>query len=118
VFALPHRFNSKQTVSELVSLSSGHKKIVLYSVPGREPFYKKLGFKRMRTAMAIFENQGVARRVLVGLEAAWPRAECEELLLETGPYQPEALAFYSKQGYTRRGPFVALSFKVFSHLTQ
>jgi putative acetyltransferase len=34
-------------------------------------------------------------------------AGCEELLLETGPYQPEALAFYSKQGYTRRGPFGA-----------
>ena len=50
----------KQIVSELVILSSRHKKIILYSVPGREPFYKKLGFKRMRTAMAIFENQGVA----------------------------------------------------------
>lgn len=47
----------KQIVSNLVRLSSGHKKIILYSVPGREPFYKKLGFKRMSTAMAIFENQ-------------------------------------------------------------
>jgi hypothetical protein len=35
------------------------------------------------------------------------KAGCEELLLETGPYQPEALAFYSKQGYARRGPFGA-----------
>ena len=35
-------------------------KSILYSVPGKEPFYKKLGFKRMCTAMAIFENQGVA----------------------------------------------------------
>jgi hypothetical protein len=26
-------------------------------VPGREPFYKKFGFKRMSTAMAIFEDQ-------------------------------------------------------------
>ncbi|MHB1308428.1 MAG: GNAT family N-acetyltransferase [Limisphaerales bacterium] len=50
----------KRIVSNLVSLSSGHKKIILYSVPGRESFYKKLGFKRMRTAMAIFENQGDA----------------------------------------------------------
>ncbi len=49
-----------QIVSKLVSLSSSHKKIILYSVPGKEPFYKKLGFKRMCTAMAIFENQGVA----------------------------------------------------------
>lgn len=50
----------KQIVSRLVSLSSGHKKIILYSVPGREPFYRKLGFKRMSTAMAIFENQDLA----------------------------------------------------------
>jgi len=40
-----------------VERSSGHKKIILYAVPGREPFYKKFGFMRMRTAMAIFENQ-------------------------------------------------------------
>ena len=38
-------------------MSSGHNKIILYAVPGKEPFYKKLGFKRMTTAMAIFENQ-------------------------------------------------------------
>jgi putative acetyltransferase len=52
-------------------------------------------------------GQGVARSVLVGLEAASLMAGCEELLLETGPYQPEALAFYSKQRYTKRGPFGA-----------
>lgn len=50
----------KQIVSTLVELSSGHKKIILYSVPGKESFYRKLGFKRMSTAMAIFENQAVA----------------------------------------------------------
>lgn len=49
-----------QIVSKLVSLSRNHKKIILYSVPGKELFYKKLGFKRMCTAMAIFENQGAA----------------------------------------------------------
>lgn len=47
----------KQIVAKLVSMSGGHKKIILYAVPGKEPFYKKLGFKRMTTAMAIFENQ-------------------------------------------------------------
>lgn len=46
-----------QIVTKLLELSKGHKKIILYSVPGKEPFYKKLGFKRMSTAMAIFENQ-------------------------------------------------------------
>jgi hypothetical protein len=50
----------KQIVSKLIALSSGHKKIILYSVPGKEPFYKKLGFRRMRTAMAIFQNQALA----------------------------------------------------------
>jgi ribosomal protein S18 acetylase RimI-like enzyme len=47
----------KSIVLKLVKLSKGHKKIVLYSYPGKEDFYKKLGFKRMSTAMAIFENQ-------------------------------------------------------------
>ena len=50
----------KQIVGRLVELSRGHKKILLYAVPGKEPFYKKFGFKRMKTAMAIFENQGLA----------------------------------------------------------
>lgn len=47
----------KQIVAKLLALSTGHKKIILYSVPGKEAFYKQLGFKRMSTAMAIFENQ-------------------------------------------------------------
>jgi ribosomal protein S18 acetylase RimI-like enzyme len=47
----------KSIVSRLVELSAGHKKIILYSYPGKEAFYKKLGFKRMSTAMALFENQ-------------------------------------------------------------
>lgn len=50
----------RQVVDALVALSRGHKKIILYSVPGKEPFYKKLGFKRMTTAMAIFEDQSAA----------------------------------------------------------
>ena len=50
----------KQIVSKLVDLSRGHKKIILYAVPGKEPFYKRFGFKRMKTAMAIFENQAQA----------------------------------------------------------
>lgn len=47
----------RAVVSKLVELSHGHKKIVLYSYPGKESFYKKLGFMRMSTAMAIFQNQ-------------------------------------------------------------
>lgn len=47
----------KQVVNHLIEKSRGHKKIILYAVPGKEPFYRKFGFLRMRTAMAIFENQ-------------------------------------------------------------
>ena len=50
----------KAIVSRLLDLTAGHKKIILYSVPGKEPFYGKLGFKRMRTAMAIFEDPSAA----------------------------------------------------------
>lgn len=47
----------QQVVSHLVEASRGHKKIILYAVPGREPFYRRFGFLRMKTAMGIFENQ-------------------------------------------------------------
>jgi len=50
----------RQIVDQLVRLSAGHKKILLYAVPGKEAFYKKFGFRRMRTAMAIFENPALA----------------------------------------------------------
>ena len=50
----------KEIVSRLVALSQGHKKIILYSVPGKESFYRKFGFRRMLTAMAIFEDQSQA----------------------------------------------------------
>ena len=50
----------KEIVSRLVALSQGHKKIILYSVPGKEAFYRKFGFRRMLTAMAIFEDQSQA----------------------------------------------------------
>ncbi|NIM40796.1 MAG: GNAT family N-acetyltransferase [Hydrogenophaga sp.] len=47
----------KQIVAHLVERSRGHKKIILYAVPGKEPFYRQFGFLRMKTAMAIFDNQ-------------------------------------------------------------
>ena len=50
----------KAILTDLVNRSSGHKKIILYAAPGKESFYRKLGFKRMTTAMAIFENQAGA----------------------------------------------------------
>jgi ribosomal protein S18 acetylase RimI-like enzyme len=47
----------KHIVSKLVEFSKHHRKIILYAAPGKEPFYLKLGFRRMATAMAIFKNQ-------------------------------------------------------------
>lgn len=50
----------KALIQKLIDLSKGHRKIILYAVPGREPFYEKFGFRRMKTAMAIFENPSQA----------------------------------------------------------
>ena len=52
----------KAIIIWLKEMSAGHKKIILYASPGREGFYRKLGFRRMRTAMAIFDNQDEAAR--------------------------------------------------------
>ncbi|TFW09790.1 GNAT family N-acetyltransferase [Oxalobacteraceae bacterium OM1] len=50
-------------------------------------------------------GQGVAQRICGLLEIAALARGCRTLMLETGPYQPEALAFYAKQGFARCGPF-------------
>jgi len=47
----------KEIVQNLVRLSQGHRKIILYASPGKEGFYAKLGFKKMNTAMAIFQDE-------------------------------------------------------------
>ncbi len=53
----------KEIVLKLVAFSKEHNKIILYANPGKEPFYSKLGFAKMNTAMAIFKNQEQAREV-------------------------------------------------------
>lgn len=47
-------------VARLVERSRGHRKILLYAVPGREGFYRQFGFRPMRTAMAIFADEAGA----------------------------------------------------------
>jgi GNAT superfamily N-acetyltransferase len=49
-----------QIVERLVALARGYRKIILYAVPGKEGFYRKAGFRRMTTAMAIFDDQAQA----------------------------------------------------------
>jgi GNAT superfamily N-acetyltransferase len=47
-------------IAQLVELSRGHAKIILYAVPGKEAFYARHGFRRMTTAMAIFQDPAAA----------------------------------------------------------
>lgn len=54
--------------------------------------------KRMFVAHE-YRGQGVAQRVLALLEEAARAAGCAHAMLETGPYQPEALGFYTRSGY-------------------
>jgi ribosomal protein S18 acetylase RimI-like enzyme len=56
----------KAIISRLVEQSQDHRKIILYAAQGKEPIYAKLGFRRMKTAMAMFKDTGEAvRRGLV-----------------------------------------------------
>ncbi len=50
-------------VCKLVEFSQGHRKIILYTAPGNEAFYRQLGFKRMTMAMAIFKNEQLAQEL-------------------------------------------------------
>ena len=54
--------------------------------------------KRMFTA-AEHRNRGVARAVLAELERTAAAAGIEELVLETGTVQPEAIGLYESSGY-------------------
>jgi putative acetyltransferase len=49
--------------------------------------------------------QGVAAQVLTQLEVESAKRGCRLVQLETGPYQPEALAFYKKHGFQTCGAF-------------
>lgn len=52
----------REVIERLVAASRGHRKIILYAVPGKEDFYRRFGFRRMATAMAIFADaEGAAR---------------------------------------------------------
>ncbi|SCX67326.1 GNAT family N-acetyltransferase [Variovorax sp. EL159] len=67
-----------------------------------EPGYGEL--KRMYVRP---ENrgQGIAAKVLAFLEGEAMQRNCAMFRLETGVSQPEALSFYARSGYVRRGRF-------------
>lgn len=60
--------------------------------------------KRMFTNPA-FRGQGLAGKVLAALEDEAQRRGCFRVMLETGYLQREAISFYERNGYQRRGPF-------------
>ncbi|UZJ58996.1 GNAT family N-acetyltransferase [Pseudomonas sp. KU26590] len=66
------------------------------------PTYAEL--KRMFTQPA-FRGQGLAGRILTVLEDEARRRSCVRVMLETGYLQHEAISFYARNGYQRRGPF-------------
>ena len=57
-------------------------------------------------AIVLNEAYGeIKRHILAALESEALARGCGNFMLETGPCQPDALAFYGKQGYVRCGPF-------------
>jgi ribosomal protein S18 acetylase RimI-like enzyme len=52
----------KEIIGRLRDFSASHRKIILYANPGKEGFYRKLGFLPMKTAMAIFRDREHAIR--------------------------------------------------------
>ncbi len=49
-----------EVLRRLMSAVAGHRRILLFSVPGKEGFYRHHGFRRLLTAMAIFEDEALA----------------------------------------------------------
>lgn len=50
-------------------------------------------------------GKGIGRGLLDLLEKAALEAGCARMVLETGPFQPEAMRLYERHGFTRCGPF-------------
>lgn len=53
----------------------------------------------------LHRGQGAAAKVLNQLEVEASKRDCRLVQLETGPFQPEALAFYKKHGFQICGAF-------------
>jgi putative acetyltransferase len=53
----------------------------------------------------VHRGQGTAALLVEHLERQAAILGCTTIRLETGPDQPDALRFYARNGYLRRGPF-------------
>jgi putative acetyltransferase len=60
--------------------------------------------KRMYVAPG-HRGRGLAQALMAALHQRAVERGSHWLVLETGPFQPEALALYERCGYARRGPF-------------
>jgi putative acetyltransferase len=60
--------------------------------------------KRMYVRPAA-RGTGAAGQLIQLLEQTAASAGCPEMVLEAGPAQPEALAFYTRSGYQQCGPY-------------
>lgn len=97
---------------DLASLSQPH---VLFAVArdtdgtamgcGAVVLYSTFGEVKRMFVRPEARGFGTARQIIQALESTAFARGCRTLMLETGPYQAEALAFYAKQGYVRCGPF-------------
>jgi GNAT superfamily N-acetyltransferase len=70
--------------------------------------------KRMYVAPGA-RGRGVGRQILDALEAEAHRLGVRRMVLETGPRQPEAIALYTRAGFTETplfGEYVDLQFSV------
>lgn len=74
---------------------------------GAMVLYEGYGELKRMYVQPASRGRGLAKRLLAELEAEALTMGCEWARLETGPYQPEALALYAAAGYERRGPFGA-----------
>lgn len=52
-----------------------------------------------------FRRQGIAASILEKLRTEAKRRGYRKILLETGPFQPEAINLYKKFGFEETGPF-------------
>jgi ribosomal protein S18 acetylase RimI-like enzyme len=58
----------REVVTRLVMLSRGHSRIYLHAARGNESFYRKLGFKRMGTTMAMPVDESQSLENLLPVE--------------------------------------------------
>lgn len=72
---------------------------------GAMVLYEGYGELKRMYVQPASRGRGLAKRLLAELEAEALTTGCEWARLETGPYQPDALALYAAAGYERRGPF-------------